>query len=399
MLKALTSPGMAGVIFLACMLIAYVGGPLVMYRFTGNPYAVDLAKVTLVGCAAFTAGWFIRIRARMYVLSVSCETLSLAVWLPFLAFACLVWLTAEKIPLVAALQGAPADQVAEWRERFLKAREGWQASFVYVNTFLTWALVPYTLALMFHLRSRLRWWCFVFFLVFCVSFMEKAFFLRAIIPMLFLAAQGRLRLPFRPGLLLALSFGLLLGVSLAAGMGDAGKAPGADYLSSGYNPTGGLDFLVWRSLVIPVITAMDWLRIFHENFGGRFFGGGTSTLLAPLFGVPHVEFERAVYAAQWGQNATGTGNANAVFLLEAFVNWGYTGVLAAGCAVGMLFRLIRDSTDCCFQSLWLLLLFALFVAGLIGILVSNGYLVLLALVFFVRVRFPQGRPARVQGCG
>jgi hypothetical protein len=389
MFKALTSPKRAGIIISMSLLLAYGVTPLGMYYLMDNDYAIILAKVTLVGFVSFLLGWWLPVRGRMYLLSVDLETLIQAIWIPFILFTLLAWVSAERIPLVAALQGLPSEQVNEYREKFLKGREGWQQSFAYINTYLTGALIPYSTALLFYFKIKFRWWYFLFFLLFCVSFVEKAFFFRAFIPLFFLVAQKRLRMPLRPAHFIALGFGLLVLVSLAAGFKGTGAPSDADFMSANYSTSGTLDSLLWRALAIPIITSVDSIRVFYQDYGGRFFHGATSTLFAGLFGLPHVQFEREVFAGQWGQNTTATGSANAVFLIEAFTNWGYLGVVFISGIIGMIFKFICDSRDYCLQGTWMLLFFTLYNAGFIGTMVSNGYLALFFIIIFVRVKIPK----------
>jgi hypothetical protein len=388
MFKALTNPEQSGWIVPLVLLLGYGFLPLGMHILLDTPYALTMFAITLVGIAGFAAGWFIRVRARLFVLSIDLRTLHYLIWCPFILFVLIAWLSAERIPLVASFQGASGDEIAVLRENFLKAREGWQHSFVYIHTVLTGALIPYSVALLFYHRSRLRWHLFFFFLIYCLSFNEKAFFFRAVIPLFFLAGQERIRIPIKTSHIALASLGILVLIAIAGGYGASRDVASSAFFSGSYATSGAVDFLIWRSVAIPVVTAVDSIRAFYQEFGGRFFHGGSSTLLAGLFNVPHVDFERSVFALQFGDSPTGTGSANSVYLVEAFINWGYWGVAIISVVVGMLFRFLLESRDCCLQALWLLLLVALFNGGFIGTMFSNGYLVLIALVFFIRVRRP-----------
>ena len=98
-------------------------------------------------------------------------------------------------------------ELAVQRELFLKGRTGWESGLVYVNAFFVGAVVPYTLALMFAHNARFRWLCLAFFLVYSISFLEKALFLKAMLPIAYLVFQGRL------GNVIA-SIGVLVGMIL-----------------------------------------------------------------------------------------------------------------------------------------------------------------------------------------
>ena len=140
------------------------------------------------------------------------------------------------------------------REQFLKAREGWQASFVYVNAILSGALIPYSLALMFLHGLRLRWLAAGFFLLFCVSFVEKAFFFKAALPLLYLIAQGKAHTRLSPRAMLVATALLLLAVTFFSGAGGADAGGDDPFFSVNYAPQGGVQHIIWRSVAIPLVT-------------------------------------------------------------------------------------------------------------------------------------------------
>ncbi|WP_176062230.1 hypothetical protein [Anaeromyxobacter diazotrophicus] len=398
-LGVLTRVEWSGAIFASAIALAYVVVPLAVYLAgLENEYFLQLAKLGAVGAACVLIGtrlpFFDRLnRSEDQKRVLGMEPFLAAVWGGFLVFVVLVCVTAERIPFVAALQGADRETISTLREQFLKAREGWQASFVYVNAALAGALVPYSLALLLLHRHRFRWLFFGFFLVYCISFVEKSFFLRAAIPLLYLTVQRRIASLIRPGLVLAGGLALLLLVTVASGIGTSDSDRGGDeYFSATYIPEGPLGMLGWRAVAIPVITAADALRVFEQEYSSTLLMGATSSLLAGTFGLERVKFERDVFAAQWGQNETETGSANSVFLTEAFVNFGWVGAVVFSLFVGVLFRIFARSQDEALRALWMIFAYALYAAPLIGILFSNGY----ALVLLLSMQFrcePGAAPA------
>jgi len=326
------------------------------------------------------------IRGQNLRLNSSIRLVIISVWLFFFLFVIVAWVTAEGIPLLVALSGADADTVAILREKFLKAREGWQSSFVYINAILTGALVPYSIALMFVSKHRLRWVCLGFFLLFSVSFVEKAFFLKALLPVLILVAQQDVRLPLSPSSIAFLILLVLGFVTFLSGAGTQELASEADFFSAQYQPQGAVSHLIWRGLAIPLVTAADSIRVFTENFDDHFLWGRTSGLIAMIVGSERVEFERLVFSAQWGQNETGTGSANSVYFVEAYVNWGWIGVALSSLFAGIAFRFFAKSPDPAFRALWPLWAFGLYTSGLIGMLLSNGFVLLFGVCAFVRLK-------------
>lgn len=394
------------------VLLAYSFLPAVVADVLGlGPEYGELSWISAVAAASVWIGAMMPLAGGRSVgtlprIGVNIKTFNTFVWVSFIAFAILAWTTAEQIPLVAALNGADPSTIAVLREEFLKARVGWEASFVYVNAILCGALIPYSLAQMFLRKLPARWFAFAFFLTYCISFIEKAFFLKAVLPLLYLMAQGRIRfslkptasavVPLRPAVLLLLMTGILVAITVVSGSASATTGGEGDFFSVGYQARGALALLVWRSVAIPVITAAEAIRVWHQQFDGRLLWGATSGLISGITGMKHVEFERLVFAAQWGQNETGTGSANSVFITEAYVNFGWIGVVVISALVGAIMRLFARSANEAFRSLWMLFAFGVFVSGLIGMLLSNGFILILILELFVK--FTKGRSGLAPEC-
>src|SRR5687768_16335762 len=134
MLRFFTKARAAPLLFSLALLAGYVMVPVFLH-VTGNPHPsfVQLATLCLVASIAVGAGALLPVPLhRFSKVAMRPELFLLAVWGAFLGFVLVACVTAERIPLVASLQGADANTIAVLRERFLKAREGWQASFVYI---------------------------------------------------------------------------------------------------------------------------------------------------------------------------------------------------------------------------------------------------------------------------
>jgi len=354
-----------------------------------NEYFLQLAAVTALGAAGILTGSRLPLLDgvhRLPQVKVELGWFQLVIWGAFLAFVAVACVTADRIPFVAALQGVDAETLAVLRERFLKAREGWQASLPYVNSLLAGALVPYSLMLMMTWRHRLRWVLFAAFLVYCLSFVEKAFFLKAAIPLAYMVIQSRVRSSIRPLFVLGGALSLLLLVTVVSGVAERSESSGDEaFFSTAFTAQGPIAFLVWRALAVPVVTAGDALRVFAQEYDGQPLLGASSGLLAGALGRERVDVERVVFAAQFGQTETETGSANSVYLTEAYLNFGYPGVVAFSVLVGLLLRLLARSRDEALRSLWMLFCFGIFVAPLTGTLFSNGFLLVMAVSIFTQI--------------
>ena len=386
MLAWILDPRRAALLFSGALAVAYGVVPLVMGAVGFDPSFTKLGVLTLVSCAAILTGSLLPVGSVSIARTgVDGWVFVAIVWIPFIAFA----LLGARHLLTKHLwsrpcPGADPETIAILRERFLKAREGWQSSFVYINALFTAALIPYTLALMFVTRMKLRWLCFAFFLAYCLSFVEKTFFLKAMIPPISLLALERIRTPVGGRAAVAGALALLLALTVLSGAGQAEQETGGDFVSLQYAPQGAVEHIVWN-------------RHRAANHSGRLDPGlrrdlqfdaapwRHSSLLAFLFGMERVPFERLVFFDQWGQNETGTGSSNSVFVTEAYINFGMTGVIAISLIIGIMFQAMATSRDDALRALWPLLAFSLFTSGFIGVMASNGFALLFLVLLFFRL--------------
>jgi hypothetical protein len=109
--------------------------------------------------------------------------------------------------------------------------------------------------------------------------------------------------------------------------------------------------------------------------------GSSSSVIAFITGTERVNFERLLYQTQFG--GTETGNANQYYVIEAFINFGYTGVLLFSFVVGSLIKFSIRSGDRVLLAIMPLLIYNLYSAGLIGTMLSNGFILLFLMSKFI----------------
>ncbi|MCP9747564.1 hypothetical protein EGI24_12715 [Lacihabitans sp. CS3-21] len=298
----------------------------------------------------------------------------------FLFFILIVFATAPNIPIIESFKGSSSDDLSRNRDEFLKTRVGWEASLGYIIGLINAYFLPYFISLAFQRNHKNKFLFAGLFLLFSISFLEKAYFLKLGIPIffLFLLKSTNKIIFFIKGLgtiilLLAIMFFLT---------GNTGRDydSDAELFSILYSPQGIIESIFWRSAVIPVITALDGIRVFLTDFNSQFFFGNTSSLIAFFKGSERMNFERYLYQSQFG--GEGTGNANQFFVVEAYINFGIVGVILFSFFIGKFVRSLIKLNDLALVSVIPLFFFNLFNAGLIGILFSNGFL-----LFYIFVKF------------
>ena len=141
-----------------------------------------------------------------------------------------------------------------------------------------------------------------------------------------------------------------------------------------------LNRLIW----IPYVTAYDWLRYFSEKLHNKFLGGSTSLFTSKILGVEKFPMEREVFKYQFGDGGPQTGSANALFLVDAFVNFGWIGVVAYAFLLALIVFVVSLVNNPAMVACLYFYLIQAAGGGLLGILFGNGLLLLIFLSFYVR---------------
>lgn len=380
-------------IFMAAVGLVYGLIPLIIFLFfRGNEAFGLLAAITGVALISMWLGACIPIFDFRFSKTARCFRISPEKFIFFSFFVFLIFLvitfaTAPTVPILSALNGAESNDLSAERGAFLKGREGAELILLYMSTFLVNTIVPYSIVLLYERGSSKRYLATFLFFIFCISFMQKSLFLNCLLPILaFLADKRRLnnRILF---LILAGAFSILMittYLSLRGEQMDQYISEGG-YFSASYAPHSPFEYFLWRSVSVPVFTATDTLIVHEEQFRGNNLWGATSSFISGIFGLERINIERYVFEYQFG-SWNEVANANAVFIIDAFVNFGWLGVILFGVFVGLVFRWFRLSDDVAFRSLWTIFAFVLFSAPLIGMLLSNGFAYMLFHALFIRVK-------------
>ncbi|HTM78433.1 MAG TPA: hypothetical protein VL133_12485, partial [Devosia sp.] len=289
-----------------------------------------------------------------------------------------------------------------------------QVALGYIGAIYAGVLLPYSMSLMFLAKKPLAFLSAAAFLFYSMLSLQKAMFVQVLAPLLTLVAQGRLWRAWAIVPLLAVGAIVLAGntvlsrgtetsvdaflASRLATMDEATKLATMEqrkeqdllpfylrdgYFTARYLPQSTLDQLTWRSLAVPIFTASDGIKVFEEKFDNRPLLGATSSLIAALLHTPRVNFDAEIFAYQWGNSDV--GRSNAVYFIEGYVNFGIFGIILFSVFVGQALRWFWKSKDQAFVAMWPLFCWNVFSAGLIGTLLSNGYILLFLAAFFVKI--------------
>lgn len=304
-------------------------------------------------------------------------------------------LTSEQIPLFMVFRGATVDELAKSREMFLRAREGWETILVYINAIFIMALVPYCVASLFYVRHKFRFYFLLLFLFSLTLTLEKSVAVMALIPIIILNVNSSKILKSKKN-----SFGLIVvliifiaAVSFLARGGlkdEDSTAPELESASSMpveyqlFKCDSQLCYVANRITWIPYATAIDWLRYQDMELKGDYALGRSIGLVASIIGQPKINLEREVFGFQWGQNETGTGSANTVYFVDAFVNFSWFGVILYAAVLALIVKIIFVSDNIPVKCTSFVSLFYLGVNSLPPMLFSGGLIVIVLLALFFR---------------
>lgn len=404
----LTSTRAAVFLFVLAISLVYMWLPLfVNFALLPSEYFLKLAFMTFFAIVSVLVGYSVplfdsRFRPQAVRVRVPPNTVHFFVWFVFILFLFITLYTAPAIPILSAISGADTDELSVQRGAFLKGREGAEVALIYVSTIFVSAFLPYSLARMFIDKHKYRYLFLLIFFGYSVSFLQKALFLNALLPLFYIASQRKKISLVTAAIIVVACAGVLYVVTLLA-MGatdgpsavtQSGGLSAPEFYSSKYLPSGPLDHLVWRIVAVPMFTAADTLVVLKQQFDDLPLLGATSTFFSALFSLDRVYLEKLVFEYEWGWNDT--ANSNAVFFTEGFANFGWFGVWVYSFFVGQTFRWFRKSEDDAFKALWLIYFLGLFTGGLIGTLLSNGYLLMFFANFFLIVRNKSHRPTQAQ---
>lgn len=389
------------------LLALYAGGTIYGLTVFKNAIALKVAVILALGCLTYLFAyrlWLGRLRFQTLLRWQGSLRLNSDHWIAVVAIGYLALMiytlgTVPKIALLEALRGGDVNDIAAAREMLFKSREGWERVLVYLNAFLTSALIPYAIVVAFLERKRYRHWLLWLFVLSLLPSMEKALVIKAFFPLIIVAMNRHLS-PRLGWFFLVAMVGIILSMTALAKVGHIGtlatlQAEEQKMLSDGgnqglaqgellgnrfeqidsSNPVG---YVLNRVLWIPYLTAYDWIFYFQAKMDSQHLYGRTSTLVSSLTGQPRFNMEHAVSVFEYGETKTGTSNT--MFLVDAYVNFSWVGVILSALLVAAFTRIIVLLDNPAAKACFYYFIYQLAVGSMLGVMLSNGMLVFMVMV-------------------
>lgn len=301
-----------------------------------------------------------------------------------------VAITAKEIALFSAIKGASIADLANQREEFIRTRTGWQSILRYMFVMFNSAIIPYWIVLLFSIKHRIRFIILSAFLFVLLLTLEKSLSLLALLPLAvyYLNTKSKKQA-------LQIVFMLICFIGLASFLSRGGASSGAnqpeqlivDVEPNQYNIfNNNLQtlYVINRVVWVPYITAIDWLRYQHEVMHDKFTMGRSIGIVSLITGREYIAIEREVFAFEYGQNVTGTGNANTAFFLDGFINWGYLGSLFYSIILGIIVRLFSLTDNIACKCVSYIPFFNLGGSSLTATMFSGGLFILLLILLYIK---------------
>ncbi len=376
--------------FTLAMLLVYGTIPMVHWYFTAeNQYFLLLSYLSIISAIFIIIGYFIPLFDGMQKnkLRIKVSYKVFVWWIPifFIIFIIYTMVTAPTVPILTAVfSGASPSELSEQRGAFLKGRSGIEAVLLYLSTILVNTIMPYALVVLFALKNKARFYLLSIFFIYSISFLQKALFLNVLLPLVvFFSSNYNIKIKSFLNYIIFSFILLLIFTAItydAEGLGDLGFT---NFMSSSYLPNGALDYLVWRLVAVPIFTASDTLLVHANWFKGDYLLGATSTFLSMLFDQERINIERYVFEYQFG-GWNETANANAVFFLDGYMNFGIVGVMVYSIIVGQFFRIFAKTKDKALASLWIVFAISVFTGSLIGVMLGGGWGIIIFYTIFCK---------------
>lgn len=349
---------------IAAMLIFYTVQEIAGLELLKASYVIQFAAISIIWVAVYFTVYIkmpadrVRKIVPLRLNRESFKVFANVIVITYVAILFLAIATADHVPIFSALSGAISSDLTEYRETFLRTRTGMGQGLNYLYVIFNNSLMPLAVCYAFWARKKVRFVVLAIFVFGLSLTLQKGAIASAGLPLFFLfAMEGRYK---RAGITVVGMVAVVAAMYvMASGRlshvvpekagdsigetipgGDA-KAPEIDSpkmeqvenvsaVPEEYNITGRTDqisLLMNRILWIPYITAIDWIRYQDERLGGEMVLGRSIGPFAAITGQTPINMEREVATMQWGQNAQGTASSNAHFSVDAWVNFGFLGVV------------------------------------------------------------------------
>jgi hypothetical protein len=144
--------------YVLLFIIPYAIVPLIFAYSIFPEYVVTLTLITLLSIFGYLAGlnFGFGIHINTPKLLLNFDLVIYSVFMIFIILIFIIMITANGIPIIAAINGVSAEDLSILREDFLKARSGWESSLNYLISLINGAILPFLISVSLCLKHKNR---------------------------------------------------------------------------------------------------------------------------------------------------------------------------------------------------------------------------------------------------
>jgi hypothetical protein len=374
-------------ILILIFFIIYTINPIIFYFIgIGDWYLIEVSYMSFIAILSIKTGDIVfrkiklnKIKSQdLEIYSFKDTFFSYINIILFLCILLLLIINGNSIPLISVMYGNDAESLSITRGAFMKPEDGFNYFLIYLFSIQISSIIPYCIVFLYESKNFFRHIIFFIGLFASISTLVKAMFFNILIPFFSLRI---ITVNFNKTSYLKF-FGIISSIlvlmTFFAGFNVANSDEPSDfnsYLSVSYQSKNSLDFILWRAAIIPVLGARDTLIVHDLNYFKANLLGVTSGIGAKVIGQEKINIEQEVFGYQYG-GVNRIGNSNVTFFIDAYINFGYLGIIFYGILVGLLLRILINSDLKSATAIAPLFAIFLYSSSLVGILISNGFIFL-----------------------
>lgn len=384
---------------------------LLVAVFAADTFSTLVFKIAAIGFVTFTASSFL-----VYLGLTKKKDMTNSKYLKSIMFVLFFIFCCSYVVLVFDYHGLPVIEYLihggspnQLRSEFYKEKQGFIQVAVYIRSILTKGFIPlYAVYAFIFYKRKMFIMVFVIYLFFSLMTFEKSAILWFVLPLIFLFIYQKKykRLVACVSLIVVVVFMLgalqhsepINGLEARSGglngFRESFEIRGALHEIDRYqffftdidNKTS-LPFLLDRMFWIPFVTMYDTILFWSKNYDDVLLFS-TNRHLAKMTGYPFANIERKVFIFQYGGGDATTGNANASFIAEAYLMFGFLGVVFFSAIFGFINGLIVSTGNVVLICAFSVYPYAIITsASFLSMMFSGGLFLYLLLAHALMVRY------------
>jgi hypothetical protein len=365
------------------MMIFYVPGFFIAVFFSSiHLYSLELALILLISCIFTFLGWHSVTKAYSYS-KLKFENIIVFFFVIYLITLIVIF---NSNPIALFNLDNPF-VIAELRENATKGKTGFDGLINLIYFSSSYFALPLVILKVYEIKHKFRHVVFIFTLISLLFTLEKARSFIIFIPLAFYLFS---RFGYRKLIVIFLFFYFLLfftskivgldieNLSIYNYPANAEERAVKDESKFLFAEASTEKFLINRTVWIPFITAIDWLKYKNDILQNNLLYGATIPLLGDVFSRNgRYRIENEIYKFQFDASAESLGSSNSHFALDAYLNFSWLGIVVYSFFFGYILSKLYHTYSSPYNFVFYNYAFSATVANLHSLLLGGGLLLFL----------------------